>query len=91
MVFTVILSLVLGVVQVLLQNLAFGMLLGKRYLHGGAVVFVKAVLYGAGIFILLKLLRAFAVAAAVGFGVGFFATLIAVVAVRMFASKRKGE
>ncbi len=91
MVTTVIVALVTGVVQVLLQNLAFGLLIGKRYLHGGAVVFAKAALYGAGIFVLLKFFRTFVIGAATGFGAGFFVTLAVVVIMRLRTSRRKGE
>ncbi len=91
MVAAVIVALVTGVVQVFLQNLAFGLLIDKRYLHGGAVVFLKAALYGAGIFILLKFFRVFVVGAAVGFGAGFFSALAVVTAVRIITSRRKGE
>lgn len=91
MVTTVIISLVTGVVQVLLQNLAFGLLIGKRYLHGGAVVFAKTALYGAGIFLLLKFFRDYAMWAAIGFGAGFFLTLAVVVVARICTERRKGE
>ena len=88
MVTTVIVALVTGVV---LQNLAFGLLIGKRYLHGGAVVFAKAALYGAGVFVLLKFFRTFVIGAATGFGAGFFVTLAVVVIMRLRTSRRKGE
>lgn len=89
MILTVILAAVIGAVQIFLQNLAVGMLLSKRYLLGGAVVLGKAALYGVGIFVFLKFLRAFAVGAAAGFGAGFFVTLVVVLAVRISASRRR--
>jgi hypothetical protein len=74
-----IIALLIGVIQIVLETVSFTFFLGKKLFKGAFAVAAKLLLYGVGLYVLFKFLRASVTIAAIGFGVGFFVSLFVAV------------